>query len=68
MGTGTRKRGVIARRPDVVVGTSPQFLAVVAADAVSFHRGIPFVFELRDLWPESIAAVGAAGDGAAWMS
>ncbi len=57
--------GAVQRRPDVVVGTSPQFLTVVAADIVSFLLGTPFVFELRDLWPESIAAVGAAGDGLA---
>jgi glycosyltransferase involved in cell wall biosynthesis len=57
--------GMLQRASDVVVGTSPQFLTVVAADAVSFLRGIPFVFELRDLWPESIAAVGAAPDGPA---
>jgi glycosyltransferase involved in cell wall biosynthesis len=44
---------------DVVVGTSPQFFAAVGAWAVSAVRRKPFVFELRDLWPESIEAVGA---------
>ena len=41
-------------RPDVVVGTSPQFFAAVAAWVTSVLRGRPFVFELRDLWPASI--------------
>lgn len=50
-------------RPDVVVGTSPQFFTSVAASFVSRIRRAPFVFELRDLWPESITAVGAAGEG-----
>ncbi len=47
------------RRVDVVVGTSPQFFAAVAAWAVAGVKRVPFVFELRDLWPESIKAVGA---------
>ncbi|MBT4220505.1 MAG: glycosyltransferase family 4 protein [Rhodospirillaceae bacterium] len=50
--------GLREPRPDVVVSTSPQFFAAVAGWAVSASRGIPFVFELGDLWPASIAAVG----------
>lgn len=42
-----------------VVGTSPQFFTVCAAYAVSRLKRVPFIFELRDLWPESIRAVGA---------
>lgn len=47
------------RKPDIVVGTSPQFFTACAAYLVSRLRGAPYVFELRDLWPESIRAVGA---------
>ena len=47
------------RRVDVVIGTSPQFFTCCAAWAVGFIRRRPFVFELRDLWPASIEAVGA---------
>lgn len=47
------------RKADVVVGTSPQFFTAVAAYIVGRGKRIPFVFELRDLWPESIRAVGA---------
>jgi len=47
------------RKPDVVVGTSPQFFTTCGAWAVSVLKGCPFVFELRDLWPASIHAVGA---------
>jgi colanic acid biosynthesis glycosyl transferase WcaI len=46
-------------RPDVVVATSPQFFCAVAGWAVAALRRLPFVFELRDLWPASIQAVGA---------
>jgi len=47
------------KRPDLVVATSPQFFTAVAGYIVGFYRRIPFVFELRDLWPVSIKAVGA---------
>lgn len=50
------------RGVDVVVGTSPQFFTACAAYVVSRLKRIPFVFELRDLWPESIRAVGAMKD------
>ena len=52
------------RKPDVVVGTSPQFFTVCAAYIVSLLKRKPFVFELRDMWPESIKAVGAMNDSA----
>lgn len=45
--------------PDVVVSTSPQFFAAVAAWWFATRRGYRYVFELGDLWPASIAAVGA---------
>jgi colanic acid biosynthesis glycosyl transferase WcaI len=45
--------------PDVIAATSPQFFTAVAGWAASALRGVPFVFELGDLWPASIAAVGA---------
>ncbi len=50
------------RKVDIVIGTSPQFFTACAAWAVGRVKRIPFVFELRDLWPESIKAVGAMGD------
>lgn len=61
--------GLLVRRVDVVVGTSPQFFTVCAAWVLSVLKRIPFVFELRDLWPESIKAVGAMQDSAAirWL-
>lgn len=51
------------RRPDVVVATSPQFFAAVAGWLVATIRRRPFVFELADIWPASIAAVGAMREG-----
>ena len=50
---------VFERRPDVVVATSPQFFCALAGWMTSVLKWRPFVFELRDLWPASIMAVGA---------
>lgn len=51
--------GLFQKKPDVIVGTSPQFFCALGAWALSAIRRKPFVFELRDLWPASIVAVGA---------
>ena len=51
--------GLRERRPDVVVATSPQFFCGWAGVLVSRLRRLPFVLEVRDLWPASIIAVGA---------
>ena len=53
---------LIQERPDVVIGTSPQLLTTVSAWAAARIRRVPFVFELRDLWPESISAVEAVSN------
>jgi glycosyltransferase involved in cell wall biosynthesis len=53
------------RGVDLVIGTSPQFFTVCAAYIVSRLKRIPFVFELRDIWPESIEAVGAMNNSLA---
>jgi putative colanic acid biosynthesis glycosyltransferase WcaI len=55
--------GLFEKRPDVIVGTSPQFFAAVAAWKLSVLKWRPFVFELRDLWPASIVTVGAMKKG-----
>ena len=53
----------IRSRPDVVVATSPQFFSAVGGLIISRFLKVPFVMEVRDLWPESIIAVGAARRG-----
>jgi glycosyltransferase involved in cell wall biosynthesis len=52
-------------RPNVIVSTSPQFFTACAAYVLSLFKRRPFVFELRDLWPDSIIAVGAMRESAA---
>jgi glycosyltransferase involved in cell wall biosynthesis len=56
---------IFVRKVDVVVGTSPQFFTACAAYLSALVRRRPWVFELRDIWPESIRAVGAMQDSAA---
>jgi colanic acid biosynthesis glycosyl transferase WcaI len=51
--------GLLEKPPDLVVSTSPQFFAAIAGCALATAKGVPFVFELSDLWPASIVAVGA---------
>jgi glycosyltransferase involved in cell wall biosynthesis len=46
-------------RPDVVIATSPQFFCGWAGVLVARLRRVPLVLEIRDIWPESIQAVGA---------
>jgi len=46
-------------RTDIVVSTSPQFFCGLAGYLVSRIKRVPWVLEIRDIWPESIVAVGA---------
>lgn len=55
--------GLFQPRPDVVIATSPQFFTAVGGWALAAARRLPFVFELGDLWPRSIVAVGALRSG-----
>jgi hypothetical protein len=57
--------GLFVKRPDVIVATSPQFFSALGGCLLAMVRRRPFVFELRDLWPDSISAVGAMQEGAA---
>jgi glycosyltransferase involved in cell wall biosynthesis len=50
-------------RPDVIIATSPPLVAVVPAWLASRLRWsrVPWVFEVRDLWPESAITTGILG-------
>jgi hypothetical protein len=49
-------------RPDIVVSTSPQFFCGLTGLIAKSARRVPWVLEIRDVWPESIVTV---ADGAA---
>jgi len=55
----------LAQKADVIVATSPQMLTAVCARLLSRVKRRPWLFEVRDLWPESITAVGAMKEGLA---
>jgi glycosyltransferase involved in cell wall biosynthesis len=50
-------------RPDVVVGSSVHLPAAVAAFLIGWIRRVPFVFEVRDLWPRTLIDMGALREG-----
>ena len=50
--------GLFAERPDVLIASSPQLLVGLSGWWLARCKGARFIFEVRDLWPESLAAVG----------
>ncbi len=57
--------GMFLRKPEVVIATSPQLLVGLSGWWLARLNGVPFVFEVRDLWPESLAAVGVGSEQSA---
>jgi glycosyltransferase involved in cell wall biosynthesis len=50
------------QKSDIIIATSPQFFTTWAAWGLNKIKRKPWVFELRDIWPESIQSVGAIRD------
>ncbi len=50
--------GLFVKKPDMVIATTPQLLTSITGWVLARLKRRPFVLELRDLWPESIVAVG----------
>ena len=57
--------GLFTRNPDLIIATTPQFFCGWTGALVARLRRVPFVLEVRDLWPESIVAVNAMKPGLA---
>jgi colanic acid biosynthesis glycosyl transferase WcaI len=53
--------GLFVSKPDVLIASSPQLLVALSGWWLAAIKRVPFVFEVRDLWPESLAAVGVGG-------
>jgi glycosyltransferase involved in cell wall biosynthesis len=51
-------RGMTLPRPDVVLASSPPLSVASAGRWIARRHRAPYVLEVRDLWPESAAAVG----------
>jgi glycosyltransferase involved in cell wall biosynthesis len=50
------------KRPDIVIGSSPTFFAAAAASNLSRKYKIPFIMEVRDLWPAIFVELGVIRD------
>ena len=59
--------GLFVSRPDILIATSPQLLVALSGWWIGAIQRVPFVFEVRDLWPESLAAVGV-GEGNSFLN
>jgi glycosyltransferase involved in cell wall biosynthesis len=46
-------------KTDLIIATSPQFFTAISGRMLSIFKRTPWVMEVRDLWPDSIAAVGS---------
>jgi len=45
-------------KPDVIVGSTPHPLAAVGAERLAARYGVPFLLEVRDIWPQSLIELG----------
>lgn len=55
--------GLQMPRPDLILGSSTPLTGAAAAATVARLRGIPWVFEVRDLWPDFPIQMDAVPDG-----
>jgi glycosyltransferase involved in cell wall biosynthesis len=55
-----------AERPDVIVGSTPHLFAALAAWRAARRSSVPFVLEVRDLGPESLAVGGGRRGPSYW--
>jgi glycosyltransferase involved in cell wall biosynthesis len=50
--------GLFKKRPDVLIASSPHLFTAFAGWMLSKIKGCSFVFEVRDLWPDSLIKMG----------
>ena len=55
------RKGLFIPKPDIIFGTSTPLTAAWAASVIARIRNIPWVFEVRDLWPDFPIQMGAIG-------
>ncbi len=53
------RHGLQMPRPDLILGSSTPLTAAAAAGTVARLRGVPWIFEVRDLWPAFPIQMGA---------
>ena len=55
----------LIRKPDVVYVYHPPITVGFAATVIGFFRRTPFVYDIQDLWPDTVAASGMMSNPAA---
>lgn len=55
--------GSLLPKPEVIIASSPPLLVGVSGWVLSKIKKVPFILEIRDLWPESIVGTGVLGEG-----
>ena len=51
--------GLFVKKPDIIICTSPPLIVGLTGAVLKRVKRIPMLFEVRDLWPESIIELGA---------
>jgi len=51
-------KSLFLKKPDIIIVTSPSLFVGISAIILSKIKCVPFIFEVRDLWPESAIATG----------
>ena len=49
---------LVTERPEVIYGSTPTLFAALAGLLVARRLGVPFVLEVRDIWPQTLIELG----------
>lgn len=49
--------GLFTKKPDLIIVTSPPIFAALSVLLLSKIKKIPYILEVRDLWPDSVVAL-----------
>ncbi len=50
--------GLGLAKPDVILGSSPHLFTPYSAQKLARRMGVPFVLEIRDVWPQTLVDLG----------
>ncbi|MYL36422.1 glycosyltransferase family 4 protein [Halobacillus litoralis] len=51
------------KKPDVILTSSPTFFSIISGYYFSLRKKVPFVLEIRDLWPAAMIELGVMKKG-----
>ncbi len=50
--------GLFSAKPNIIIASSPPIFLGIVGYFISVLKGVPFVLELRDLWPDEVIELG----------